>query len=144
VWSTRAPAAPPLELGPIADDIRHLLFMPDGAHLISGGDDGRVLGWDVVGGVVAPASRTPLLEHGAAISSLRLGADRRSLVAVGRDRVAHTLVIGAAPVRDRTAPAPGPVVVLPGERLATGQPDGSIVVHTLAPRTFADLQASLR
>ena len=148
VWSMRAPAAPPLELAPFVDDVRHVLFTADGSRLVSGGDDGRVIAWDVREGAVAPASRTTLLEHGAAIASLRLDVDGRALVAVGRDRVAYTIPLGAPAARAAAAAAPptGPSVVLPGDapRLAVGHDDGTIVVRALAPRTLAELPSVLR
>src|SRR6185436_18582344 len=46
VWRTDA-AAPPLELGPIDDDTRQVLFARAGAVLVAAGDDGKVRAWTV-------------------------------------------------------------------------------------------------
>jgi hypothetical protein len=85
VWRMGTPEAPPIELGPIDDDTRQVIFARAGAMLVAAGDDGKVRAWTVAGDAIAPASMRVLAEHrGGVIAMAGDGGDR--VVSVGRDR----------------------------------------------------------
>ena len=150
VWSIGAPERPPLELGPIGDDVRHVMFTPDGALMIAAGDDGKVRAWSVRGGAVEPSTERVLADHGVAVLSARFDASGRWLISIGRDHRRIATALGAAP-----APGPPPALpegatwaVIPGEEpagpsYAIGRADGTILVRPAASRTLGQLHARL-
>jgi WD40 repeat protein len=147
VWSTGALDAPPLELGPVTDDIRHVRFTRDGTRLITGGDDGQILAWQVRGGTVATDSRSVLAMHSAGVQRMELAADGQRVISVARDHVTliSPAIYGEPADASSALPETAPAAVLAGAepRLAIGQPSGAIVVRSTAPRSFTALQATL-
>lgn len=145
VWAVAAPERPPVELGPVDDDVRHVVFTPGGL-LVAAGDDGRVRAWAVRDGAVEPSTQRVLVDHGTAVIALGLDATATRLVTVGRDhrRIVTPLAPGigaeapgvpdAAPWLARAGAAPAYVL---------GREDGVVVVRPATARTLAELRARL-
>jgi WD40 repeat protein len=146
VWTLAVADRPPVELGPAADDVRHVRFTPDGTMLVSAGDDGKVRAWNVREGAVEPSTMRVLADHHTAILAIDVDAAGTTLFSVGRDhRVIATALTGGAAASVASAPTGSPWLALRGAdpRYILGRADGTILVRPAAGRTFAELDAML-
>jgi eukaryotic-like serine/threonine-protein kinase len=147
VWSLAVADRPPLELGPVDDDMRHVVFTPDGTLLVAAGDDGKVRAWSVRGGAVEPSTLRVLADHRNAVLALHVDATGTTLFSMGRDhRVVATPLGAGAGTSPESAPVGSPWVAVRGStpRYVVGRGDGTILVRPAVNRTFAELEVMLR
>jgi WD40 repeat protein len=155
VWRTAAPAAPPIELGPIDNDTRQLVFARGGRLVIGSGDDGKVRAWSVLGTTVDPGSMRVLAAHQDGVIALASDGEDR-VVSIGRNRGRNEIDLGHGSVRavpasaaSRAPDGPGGLrralaLPIPGGRDLWVTADGkAIVVHTAGRGDLAALRARL-